>query len=119
MLTYWVNSGSKTPFHCTLTQTVHNLSRSRQLIDILNRMNLAISYDSMKRINTLLAEKMVVDTLTNRCPLSSTISECHVIQGAMDNFDHTENTASGKDSSHDTVLVIFQSKPTKLLVTFR
>ena len=29
----------------------------------------------------------------------------------MDNFDHTGNTVSGKDSSHDTVLVIFQNKP--------
>ena len=74
-------------------------------------MNLAVGYDSMKRINTLLAQKMVVDTLPNRCPVSSMISECHVIQGAMDNFDHIENTVSGKDSSHDTVLVIFQNKP--------
>jgi hypothetical protein len=109
---YWFSSGrSKTPFHCSLTQTVHNLSRSRQLIDIMNRLNLAISYDSMKRINTSVAQKMVEDTLPNRCPVSSMISEWHVVQGAMDNFDHTENTVSGKDSSHDTVLVIFQNQP--------
>ena len=38
------------------------------------------------------------------------INKSHPIQGAMDNFDHTENTASGKDSAHDTVLVIFQNK---------
>ena len=109
---YWLSSGrSKTPFHCSLTQTVHNLSRSRQLVDIMNRMNLAISYDSMKRINTSVAQKMVEDTLPNRCPVSPKISEWHVVQGAMDNFDHTENTDSGKDSSHDTVLVIFQNQP--------
>ena len=89
--------------NCSLTQTVHNLSRSRQLVDIMNRMNLAISYDSMKRINTSVAQKMVEDTLPNRCPVSPKISEWHVVQGAMDNFDHTENTVSGKDSSHDRV----------------
>ena len=108
---YWLSSGkSKTPFHCSLTQTVHNLSRSRQLIDIMNRLNLAISYDSMKRINTSMAQEMVEKTHPNRCPVSSVISDCHVVQGAMDNFDHTENTISGKDSSHDTVLVIFQNQ---------
>ena len=109
---YWLSPGrSKTPFHCSLTQSVHNLSRSRQLIDIMNRLNLAISYDSMKRINTLVAQKMVEDTLPNRCPVSKAISKWHVVQGAVDNFDHTENTVAGKDSTHDTVLVIFQNKP--------
>ena len=108
---YWLSSGSKTPFHCSLTQTVHNMSRSRLLINVMNRMNLAISYDSMQRINTSVALKMVEDTLPNRCPVSSKISERHVVQGAMDNFDHTENTVTGKYSSHDTVLVIFQNQP--------
>ena len=109
---YWLSPGrNKTPFHCSLTQTVHNLSRSIQLIDIMNRLNLAISYDSMKRINTSLGQKMVEDTLPNRCPVSSVISEWHVVQGAMDNFDLTEITVSGKDSNHHTALVIFQNQP--------
>ena len=77
--------------------------RQYSLIDIMNRLNLAISYDSMKRINASAAQKMVEDTLPNRCPVSSMISEWHVAQGAMDKFDHTENTVSGKDDSHDTV----------------
>ena len=114
-INYWLSSGrSKTRFHCSLTPTVHKLSRSRQLIDIMNRFYLAISYDSMKRINTSVVPKMVEDTLPNRCPVSSMISEWHVVQGAMDNFDHTENTISGRDSSHDNVLVIFQNQPGEL-----
>ena len=47
----------------------------------------------------------------NRCPVSKAIYKWHVVQGAVDNFDHTENTVAGKDSTHDTVLVIFQNKP--------
>ena len=105
---YWLSSRrNKTPFQCSLTQTVHNLPRSRQLIDIMNKLNLAISYDSMKRINTSLGQKMVEDILLNRCPVSSVISEWHVVQGTMDNFYHTGITVSRKDFSHDTVLVIF------------
>ena len=32
-----------------------------------------------------------------------------LIQGAMDNFDHEENTSSGIGGSHDTILVLFQN----------
>ena len=73
-------------------------------------MNLAISYDSMKRINTSVAQKMMNDNLPNRCPALPIINE-HLVQGAIDNFDHIKNTASGKNSSNDTVLVIFQNQP--------
>ena len=70
-INYWLNSErSKTPFHSSLTQTVHNLSKSRQLITILNRMKLASSYDSMKWINILLALKIVADILPNRCAIN-------------------------------------------------
>ena len=31
-----------------------------------------------------------------------------IVQGAMDNFDHEENTSSGIGGSHDTILVLFQ-----------
>ena len=73
--------------------------------------NLHISYDSMKRINTSVTQKIVENTQPNKCPVSSRISEWHVVQGAMDTFDHTGNTVSEKDSSRDTVLVIFQNQP--------
>ena len=107
---YWINQGRITPFHGSMAQAIHTLSKSRQLIDITNRLNLCISYDSMKRLSTAYAQKLVDDTKPNKCPLSSFIDENNPIQGAMDNFDHTENTADGQSSAHDTVLVIFQNK---------
>ena len=33
-----------------------------------------------------------------------------LIQGAIDNFDHSDNTLSGKDTTHDTVMVVFQNR---------
>ncbi|KAK4291456.1 hypothetical protein Pmani_035718 [Petrolisthes manimaculis] len=79
---YWLSSGrNRTPFHCSLTQTVHNLSRSRQLVDIMNRMNLAISYDSMQRLNTAVAQKMVEETLPNRCPTSCISNKTCICRG--------------------------------------
>lgn len=32
----------------------------------------------------------------------------------MDNFDHEENTPSGKGGSHDTILMLFQNTNTVL-----
>ena len=52
---YWINHGTITPLHCSLAETVHNLSQCRQLLDIMNRMGLCMSYDSMKRIDATIA----------------------------------------------------------------
>lgn len=110
IFSYWLNSGKMTPIHCSLAQTVNSLSQSRQRMDIMNRLGLSMSYDSMKRIDTTIAERMAEDTLPNRCPVSDKINTTDVIQGAIDNFDHADNTISGKDTTHDTVLVVFQNK---------
>ena len=44
-----------------------------------------------------------------RVPVPSTIVPSKLIHGAMDNFDHIENSQSGKGSSHDTILMVFQN----------
>ena len=40
----WI-SGLKTPMHCGITQAVHCLTKSRELIDIINRFGFGIGYD--------------------------------------------------------------------------
>ena len=54
---YWLTKGNKTPLHCTLAQSIHNLTGQRNPIDICNRLNFSISYDTMKRLTTAYAEK--------------------------------------------------------------
>ena len=45
----------------------------------------------------------------NRVPVPPSILPSIFIHGAMDNFDHEENTSSGIGGSHDTILVLFQN----------
>ena len=42
-------------------------------------------------------------------PVPPSIKPSVLIQGAMDNFDHEENTSSGIGGSHDIMLVLFQN----------
>ena len=43
-----------------------------------------------------------------RVPVPENINCSSIIYGAMDNFDHEENTSSVIGGSHDTILVLFQ-----------
>ena len=40
-----------------------------------------------------------------RVPVPPSVKPGDLIQGAMDNFDHDENTKSGLGGSHDTILM--------------
>ena len=44
----------------------------------------------------------------SRVPVPENIDSSSKIHGAMDNFDHEENTSSGIGGSHDTIIVLFQ-----------
>ena len=56
----------------------------------------------MERINYNLANRVITDATDNHLPVGGELSSSHLIHGAMDNFDHNENTPSGIGSSHDT-----------------
>ena len=86
----------KTPLHVGLAQSIHDTCRSKQLIQVMNRLGICISYDEMERIDFGLAENVIRRTETGKVPISPNIQQSMLVQGVMDNFDHEENTASGK-----------------------
>ena len=47
--------------------------------------------------------------IESRVPLPQTITSSSIVHGAVDNFYHNENTFTGKVSSHDTILMVFQN----------
>ena len=55
----------------------------------------------MERIDIGLATKIINEAGENRVPVGPSIQPNSVIHGAMDNFDHDENTASGIGGSHE------------------
>lgn len=103
------NGRKKKPIHITLAESVHDKCRSKQLIQVLNKLGLCISYQELEKIYVSLARRIINATNGYRVPIPPNILPSLMIHGAMDNFDHIENTPSGKDSSHDTILMLFQN----------
>ena len=106
------NDLKPTPRHVNLVQTIHNLTRSKELIEILNTLGFCFGYKYMKNIDFAIAKRITSLLGPNdRVPLAPVFTPAHPISGAMDNFDHIERNLSGEGSSHDTVLVLFQNVP--------
>ena len=95
--------------HVSIASAVHDLTRSKQLIRIFNCLGLGISYDELERIDCALARRTIDCAGNHRVPIRPSIKGNNVIHGAMDNFDHEENSKSGKGGSHDTILVLFEN----------
>ena len=107
---YLIHNGKKkTPMHVSIASAVHDLTRSKQLIRIFNCLGLGISYDELERIDCALARRTIDRAGNHRVPIPPSIKGNDVIHGAMDNFDHEENSKSGKGGSHDTILVLFEN----------
>ena len=87
--------------------TIH-VDRKR-LVQIFNRMKYAITYSELEQINNALTQRTILRAGSYPVPVPPSIKPSVLIQGAMDNFDHEENTSSGIGGSHDTILVLFQN----------
>ena len=108
---YILHNGRKhNPFHVSLAELIHDNSRSKILIQIMNKLGLCISYDELERIDFGLAQRIIDATGSNRTPVPLTIDSSSIIHGVKDNFDHDEGTSSGIGGSHDTILMLFQNK---------
>ena len=65
----------------------------------------------MNRIDTTLAKRVIETAGENRVPVADAVKSNDIVQGAMDNFHHNENTQLVYFGSHDTILMLFQNLP--------
>ena len=87
--------------------------KSREFITSFNRSGLCISYANMKKHGNDLAKFAIANSSEFGLPISSHFSPRTFTISAFDSFDHVDqNTLSGKSSSHDTVITLFQKIPT-------
>lgn len=70
---YGLITKKKTPLHIFIAQAVHDASRSKKVITILNRLGLSISYLEMMRIDARLAKRTILETGHFRVPVNKTI----------------------------------------------
>jgi len=102
ILFYLLHSGAQsTPLHVGLAQTIHEMTRSKLLLQITNRLGMTVSYDALERHNVVLATRILSSSKGTGVPLPKEIKPNVPIRAAMDNFDHLEQTPSGIGGSHD------------------
>ena len=58
----------------------------------MNPLGLSVRYKEVERIDIMLANRTIDQAVEHRVPVSSSIVPHKVTHGAMDNFDHEENT---------------------------
>ncbi|CAB0035214.1 unnamed protein product, partial [Trichogramma brassicae] len=91
-----------------IIQTINTLNlKSKNTIQLLNRLGLCISYDEILRIRARLAT-YANEKSKSAVPLPSHFNKCNYVTAAFDNIDHNESTISGLNSMHDTAIVLFQ-----------
>lgn len=110
-----VNNGGLTPKHIALSETVHHVTRSKHLITLLNRLGHAISYKQLINIDTSIAAANLAKSENGLVPVPSNIARNKdlFLHGAMDNDDFNEETLDGKNTTHITAMVLYQTKTDK------
>ena len=61
------------PFHVFVAQAIHDVSRSKKLINIMNCLGISINYHEMLQIDTLLAPKLIQDAGRHCVPVTEEI----------------------------------------------
>ena len=107
ILHYALSGGNEpTPLHIMVAEGIDSLTRSKELVTALNRHGVCASYNSIRRIDVDLAERII-----SIVPLPSVLEATSPLNGAMDSFDRNESTLAGTGSTHDIILVLFQNVP--------
>ena len=100
------NGNIKPAKHITLGMCLKALTNSKNIINILNRFGHCSSYTILEGLET--EATFSSTSRTDVCPedILRTSNLCTSL--AFNNFDRFVDTASGKDTLHDTVGIIFQ-----------
>ena len=88
-----INAGQrKTPLHTAIAQSIHDTCKSKNLIQIFNRLGLCISYDDLERVDMCQTQQLIDLASPCRVPVPENIDSSSIIHGAMDNFLTTRKT---------------------------
>lgn len=112
-LVYGVSKGKKlTPKHIGLGSTLHQATRSKQLVQLFHSAGHTVSYQSVLQIDTALAEK----TLSTMDPISGAVIPPNLMSGKFvhftaDNIDINDSSLNGKNTFHATQMAVWQRGP--------
>ncbi len=113
-LVYCVSGGTKwTPKHVGLTSTLHQATRSKDLIQLFHKAGHCLSYEQVLQIDTSLVES----TLKSLGQATGAIIPPNVVANKFihytcDNIDILDETLDGKNTFHATQMAAWQRSQT-------
>ena len=90
-----------TPKQIVTGLTVHRLTGNKEVVSSLHKLNHCISYNDVRKYNNEW-------TKNNGTPTPKTLHMGISTHARIDNNDGNQETATGKGTSHDTNMTIFQ-----------
>lgn len=111
----YVMKGVHSPKHIALAQTIHHLTRSKHIINILFKLGYCVSYTDLLDLDELLIKKIIYEQDCNavRRPTNIVNDSSLFLHGAIDNNDFLEETLSGKNTTHVTAMILYQKQSTR------
>ena len=101
------NGNIKPRKHILMGMSMKSMTGSKKIVTMLNRMGHSINYHAVEEIETDLAYAILDRKET--CPAGSIpVVPCGL---AFDNYDELTSILSGADTLHDTMGIMYQSKP--------
>ena len=109
-LVYCISGGRKwTPKHIGLGNTLHQATRSKDLVELFNKAGHCLSYEQVLQVDTSLAESTLksMDQATGAI-IPPNIVANEFIHYTADNIDILDETLDGKNTFHATQMATWQ-----------
>ncbi|XP_063763531.1 uncharacterized protein LOC134880508 [Eleginops maclovinus] len=109
-LIYCVSRGRKwTPKHIGLATTLHQATRSKQLVELFNKAGHCLNYEQVMKVDNALAES----TLKSMDPATGAIIPPNMVANRFihftaDNIDILDESLDGKNTFHATQMAAWQ-----------
>lgn len=112
-LVFSVSGGKKkTPKHVGLGSTLHQATRSKQLVDLFHQAGHVISYRDILEMDTSLAKTTLenIDHNTGAVIPPNLVPQ-RFVHFSVDNIDINDSTLDGKNTFHGTQMAVWQRGP--------
>ena len=109
-LVYCISGGKKwTPKHVGLACTLHQATRSKDLVRLFNKAGHCLSYEQVLQVDTTLAESTAesLDPATGAI-IPPNLEANNFIHYTADNIDILDETLDGKNTFHATQMAVWQ-----------
>ena len=117
---YAASKGRKlTPKHIGLGVSIHQLTRSENLVNMVNKAGHCVGYDTVRRIDTIIANE-VLDNFESGAGvfipegIKHTDDGGEIVLSSFDNIDTIEETLDGNGTSHYTQMAVWQQQNGKV-----